>query len=194
MLPYDATLAELRSKYFEAYRKRREAKLKIEEYNKIIGESDAEMKLLQDSWTTLRKVFPDMPELDNREAGIFNSRDMAPEITPGLVKDWIIETCKKMNRYIRVNEIFSKVIELHAKDGLNKDHLSNLSQTLKLMRVAKQLVRAKGDESNQQTYWGLPEFTRFEEGVPVSFIPGREPKTDRPITMWDLKYGSGKEE
>lgn len=188
MESYEPILADLRSKYFDVFNKRRAAKLQIEECEKTIVSCEAEFRKMSEAWNKLRELYPTIPELDNREAGIFNSKELAPDITPAQVKDWIEVAIRKSGRFISKGEIFRKMIELFAKEGLNKDHMDHLSQTLKVMLETGRLVNAKGDHSNHSTYWGVKEFAKHtEQGWPCTFVTGREPVGHEKITMWDFR-------
>lgn len=187
MESYEPILADLRSKYFDVFNKRKAAKLQIEECEKTISSCDAEYKKLNEAWTKLREVYSDIPELDNREAGIFNSRELAPEVDAAQVKNWIEVVVQKSNRFISKAEIFHKMIELFAKEGLNKDHMEHLSQTLKVMRETGRLVSARGDNSNHHTYWGVKHYLVRNNKGQIDFATGYVPKDFSPVTVWDFK-------
>ena len=186
--------SDLKTKYATATEKRQSAKDKMESAEKEISQAESEMRKFKDAWIALKVVYPDMPELDNRPNGTFADGNDQEDLKTASIKTMIIKTVTAIGHFTNKSEIEDRMLSDFAMVGLKSEHLTRMSQYLKHLKESAQLVRAKGDNSNRLTYWGLPEFTQDIWGGKKVFLSGKEPLTTNDIKSWDFQTGKGSDD
>ena len=186
---------DIKTKYLDQQIARREAKRAKEQAEKDIQACETRMKQLRDVWTPLKVIYPDLPPLDESPEGSFEEADGPRQFRGFEIKQMIVEAIDTLGRFVHRTELHAQLLNQFRNNGLREHHIGLLSQYLKVMKDAGIVIRAKGDKSNHQTYWGLPIFTFYKDNK-MQIGSDRIPKTPKPFSEmeWDLATGRSENE